>query len=200
MNFIVTIADPSFRKSKKVNVTAAPQGDVSSNSSVDLHICRNSIYKIYRVPSPRGISCNSSNYQFLLWLAGENCVSWKRQLSMLGRWWSLPDGGHRGCSPAWTWTNPPLLLAGLLPLSLRPPHRLSLSRWVTSRQGAASTLFPRSHSIASQVFLSNLPNSPYLYHVTKMKKDASSIQQQRRGSSYCGSPIRHLWSFYASTH
>lgn len=160
INYIVTIVDPSFRKSKKVNVMAAPQGDVSSNSSVDLHICRNSIYKIYQVPSPQRISCNSSNDQFLLWLAGESRVSWKRQLSMLGRWRSLPDGGQRGCLPAWTRTNPPLLLAVLLPSSLRPPHWLSLSRWVTNRQGAASALFPRSHSIASQVFLSNLPNSP----------------------------------------
>lgn len=153
MNFIVTVVDPPFRKSKKV--TAAP-------ASTFAHVVTQ--YTTYAESLLHEESLAILLLTDFCHCGLERAVSPGRD-SCRGR----GDGGpfHMGaqglCPGTWTrmWTNLPLLLAGLLPPSLRPPHRLSRADGssVTSRQGVASSLFPSSHSTTSQAFLSNLPNS-----------------------------------------
>lgn len=123
-----------------------------------------------------------------------SCPGWLERVMSPGRescTGCRGDGGtfQRGCRGS-AWTS----RLFLPPPPVQPPCQLSQADGSQQTRGCPHAV-PKEpqHCFTS---LSNLLSSAQLYH---MNKCASSIQEQR-GSSYCSSPIRHLQSFYTSTH
>lgn len=194
MNFIVTIVDPSFRKSKKANNTAAP-------ASTSAHV--GTQYTKYA-----GSLFHEESLAILL--AIDFCHGWLERAMLPGRdsCRGRGDGGpfHVGAQGlcvgtwTWTWTNPPLLLAGLLPPSLQPPHRLSQADGssVTADKGLPPACSQGATALLHKPLYQTYPTVLNCIISPKWRHMLQAFNS--RGSSYCGSPIRHLQSFYASTH